>query len=401
MPSHLITLLRPTGRVAAALLACTGVVVALSACSSSSKSPSNTGSTAGTEAGSSTSRQVNVALTAKGCLPEHPSYASGALTFVIKNTDATAVSELEVLSENRILGERENVAPGFSATFSLQMTAGQYTVYCPGADQEKNTLTITGQAAAAVGTTHGLLLQGAKGYLGYVRTQVGGLSAGVAVLDKAIRAGNVTAAQVAYDHVRPYYERIEPVAESFVNLDAAIDSRATPKIPITRITGFHRIEYGLFASKSVAGLVPVSAGLVSNVGKLSKLIATSTQFQPAELANGAVGLLEEAAKNKITGEEERYSTIDMVDFAANVEGADQAFSYLEPGLTMIDPVLTKQVRTAFTNVEKLIAAQRDPAQPSGYKLYGAVSKADIGQLSQALLAVSGPLSTVGGKVVSA
>ena len=250
-------------------------------------------------------------------------------------------------------------------------------MYCPGADQEKSTITITGTAAAAIGTTHGLLVAGAKGYLGYVRTQVASLTAGTAALDKAIKSGNVKASQVAYDNVRPYYERIEPVAESFVNLDAAIDSRATPKIPITKITGFHRIEYGLFAKKSVAGLVPVSAQLVGNVAKLSKLVAGLTGFQPAELANGAVGLLQEAAKNKITGEEERYSTIDMVDFAANVEGADQAFAYLEPGLTKIDPVLTTRVRTAFNNVEKLIAAQRDAAQPSGYKLYGAVSKTDI------------------------
>ena len=343
---------------------------------------------------------MNVALTAKGCAPEHASYTSGPLTFVIKNTDATAVSEIEVLSQDRILGERENLAPGFSGSFSLAMTAGSYTIYCPGASQEKSTITITGASAAAIGTTHGLLLAGAKGYLGYVRTQVAGLTAGVAVLNKAIKAGNVTAAQVAYDHVRPYYERIEPVAESFVNLDAAIDSRATPKTPISKITGFHRIEYGLFTKKSMAGLVPVSAGLVSNVSKLSKLVAALSGFQPAELANGAVGLLQEAAKNKITGEEERYSTIDMVDFAANVEGADQAFAYLEPGLTKIDPVLTTRVRTAFDNVEKLIANQRDSAQPSGYKLYGAVSKTDISQLSQALLAVSGPLSTVGGKVVS-
>ena len=389
-------------RTAAGLLACTAVVVALAACSTSSKTPKTSSTTSGA-AGSatSTSRQVNVALTAKGCVPEHSAYPSGPLTFVVKNTDATAVSEVEVLSADRILGERENLAPGFSSSFSLALTAGTYTVYCPGADQEKSTITVTGQAAAAIGTTHGLLVAGAKGYLGFVRTQVAGLTAGVATLDKAIRSGNVTAAQTAYDHVRPYYERIEPVAESFVNLDAAIDARATPKIPITKITGFHRIEYGLFSKKSVAGLVPVSAGLVGNVGKLSKLVAGLTGFQPAELANGAVGLLQEAAKNKITGEEERYSGIDLVDFAANVEGADQAYAYLEPGLTKIDPVLTKRVRTAFTNVEKLIAAQRDPAQPSGYKLYSAISTADLGQLSQALLAVSGPLSTVGGKVVSA
>ena len=280
--------------------------------------------------GSSTSRQVNVALTAKGCAPEHASYTSGPLTFVVKNTDATAVSEIEVLSQDRILGEKENLAPGFSGTFSIQLSAGTYTVYCPGADTEKNTLTITGTAAPVVSTTHGLLVQGADGYLNYVRTQVSGLTASVATLNRAVQAGNVKAAQVAYAKARPYYERIEPVAESFPALDAAIDLRADDT-PITKITGFHRLEYGLFAKKSMTGLGPISTGLVANVKKLSTLVAKLTGFQPAELANGAVGLLDEAAKNKITGEEERYSHIDFVDFAANIEGSQQAFAFLEPG----------------------------------------------------------------------
>ena len=251
-----------------------------------------------------------------------------------------------------------------------------------------------------LGTTHGLLVQGADEYLTYVRTQVRGLTSAVATLNQAIRRGNVTAAQVAYARARPYYERIEPVAESFPALDAAIDLRADDT-PITKITGFHRLEYGLFARKSTAGLGPISGGLVGNVAKLSTLVAKLTGFQPAELANGAVSLVDEAAKSKITGEEERYSHIDLVDFAANIEGSQQAFAFLEPGLTKIDPALTTRIRTAFATVQKLVLAQRDPAQPSGYRLYSAVPKADIAGLSRALLAVAEPLSTVAGKVVTA
>ncbi len=397
-------------RLGTAVVACIAVSAALAACSSSSGSKSADSKSSGSKSGSgssaaggdsSTSRQVNVALTAKGCTPEHTSYTSGPLTFVVKNTDATAVSEIELLSEDRILGEKENLAPGFSGTFSIELSAGKYTVYCPGADTEKNTLTITGTAAPTDSTTHGLLVQGADGYLNYVRTQVSGLTASVATLNQAVQAGNLKAAQVAYAKARPYYERIEPVAESFPALDAAIDLRVDDSTPIAKLTGFHRLEYGLFYKKSVSGLAPVSTALVGNVKKLSTLVASLTGFQPAELANGAVSLLDEAANHKITGEEERYSHIDFVDFAANVEGSQQAFAFLEPGLTKIDPVLTTRIRTAFGAVQKLVLAQRDPAQPSGYRLYPAVPKADLTALSQALLAVSTPLSTVAGKVVKA
>ena len=34
--------------------------------------------------------------------------------------------------------------------------------------------------------------------------------------------------------------------------------------------------------------------------------------------------------NKITGEEEDFSHIDLVDFAGNLEGAKEAFAYLSP-----------------------------------------------------------------------
>jgi iron uptake system component EfeO len=390
--------------VGSAIAAGAAVTATLVACASSestaSSSPKSSTSASSAAGGSSSGRHVNVVLTAKGCAPEHASYDSGPLTFVVKNSDATAVSEIEVLSQDRILGEKENLAPGFTGTFSIQLSAGKYTVYCPGADTEKSTLTITGTAAPVLGTAHGLLVQGADGYLNYVRTQVTGLTASVATLNRAVQAGNLEAAQVAYARARPYYERIEPVAESFPALDAAIDLRADDT-PITKITGFHRLEYGLFTEKRLTGLNPIATGLVANVKKLSTLVAKLTGFQPAELANGAVGLLDEAAKNKITGEEERYSHIDLVDFAANVEGSQQAFAFLEPGLTKIDPVLTQRIKTAFATVQKLVLAQRDSAQPSGYRLYPAVPKADITDLSHALLAVSEPLSTVAGKVVKA
>ena len=164
-------------------------------------------------------------------------------------------------------------------------------------------------------------------------------------LDTALHGTDLAAAQTAYMKARPYYERIEPVAESFTsgtdNLDSDIDARADD-VPADQWTGFHRIEKGLFADQSLAGLGTYGDGLVANVKKLQTL-TTGLSYQPAELANGAVDLLDEVAKSKITGEEERYSHIDLLDFQANVEGAEQAFANLQPGMQMIDPTLTATV----------------------------------------------------------
>ncbi len=169
----------------------------------------------------------------------------------------------------------------------------------------------------------------------YVDTQVATMATTAATLNKALHGTDLAAAQTAYMKARSYYERIEPVAESFTigsdDLDAAIDARADDGVTADQLTGYHRIEYGLFQVKSLDGLGPVGDELVANIAKLQKL-TTGLTYQPAELANGAVDLLDEVGQSKITGEEERYSHIDMLDFQGNVEGAEQAFANLQPGL---------------------------------------------------------------------
>ena len=63
-------------------------------------------------------------------------------------------------------------------------------------------------------------------------------------------------------------------------------------------------------------------------------------YQPAELANGAVELLDEVAKRKITGEEEALLAHRPARLRRPTSKAlQQAFAYLEPGLAKIDPAL--------------------------------------------------------------
>ena len=55
--------------------------------------------------------------------------------------------------------------------------------------------------------------------------------------------------------------------------------------------------------------------------ELDRARSQTIDLQPAQLANGAVELLDEVSKSKITGEEDRYSHTDLSDFEANVDGA--------------------------------------------------------------------------------
>jgi iron uptake system component EfeO len=389
---------KPQSALAAgALLVSTALV--LTACGSSGKSaqPGGSSSSAGDP------HTVAITITAAGCAPTTTTHAAGPLTFKISNKDATAVSELELLSGQRIVGEKENLPPGLSGSFALSLDPGDYVVYCPGASKEKNTIKVTGTAASTASTdTHTLLVQGAADYAKYVNTQVDALLVGVQALDATLKGSDLSAAQNAYKKSRVFYERIEPVAESFTtdgdDLDGDIDARADD-VPVEQLTGFHSIEYGLFDVKSLAGLASYGDGLVSNVQKLQKLTSGLT-YQPAELANGAVELLDEVSKSKVTGEEERYSHIDLLDFSGNVEGAEQAFACLLPALTKIDSGLATQITTGFTALDAALDKYRSSTDASGFALYATLTDADKTALTQALQAVAEPLSTVAGKVVN-
>jgi iron uptake system component EfeO len=387
-------------------IAGTAVVVlgcaALGACGSSS----NTATSGSTPSGAGAdARNANVTITAAdGCKADKLEFPAGALTFRIQNKDATAISEVELLSGERIVGEKENLPPGFSGTFSVQVDAGRYTMYCPGAAQDHIALTVSGHAAnAGNGSVQTLLAQGAKQYAGYITAQVGYLVTTSEKLQGALRGGDLATAQAAYMKARPYYEKIEPVAESFTvgkqDLDASIDARAND-VPASQWTGFHRIEKGLFEAKSFDGLASLGDGLVANVEKLQTL-TTGLTYKPFELANGAQDLLDEVASSKITGEEERYSHIDLLDFQANDEGAEQAFACLQPALQKIDPALTQRIASAFTALDTLVDTYRTGTNASGFKLYTELNDTDKRQLAAAVKAVQEPLSQVASKVANA
>lgn len=388
-----------SARRASTTILCAAAVassVVLGACSAAKDAAASRGSSA--PAGDS--HIANITITSDKCVADRDSYDAGGVTFKVSNKDATGITEFELLSGERIVAEKENLPPGFSGTFSLDVQPGDYQMYCPGATTPRVPLKITGTSdTAGSSDTQSLLTDGTRSYGDYIDNQVGLLLSSTQALASALKGTDLATAQAAYAKARRYYERVEPVAESFAGLDPAIDSRADD-VPVTKLTGFHRIEYGLFQQRKLTGLAAFGDGLVGNVRKLQSL-AQGLKYQPAELANGAVQLLDEVSKSKITGEEERYSHIDLLDFQANVEGSEQAFANLQPGLQKIDPALTGAITGAFGKLDTLLEKYRNPAQPSGFALYPTLTSADKTALAQAVQAVAEPLSKVASKVVNA
>jgi iron uptake system component EfeO len=391
------------------------IALALVVSSCSTGSSASSGSVASVIRGAS---QVTITLASKSgtdvCTLSSTSAKAGPVTFTVKNASSTAISEVELQSDERILGEKENLAPGLAAvSFTVTLTGGRYSVYCPGARKQLQTFTVTGKTAVVANSVNGALQSGIKGYAAYVTQEVTNMISATNALKVAVDSGDLAASQRAYALARPYYERIESDVDGFVlpgysptdnagNLDYLIDMRASNLDPAVGWHGFHAVERDLSEAQAITSSTrSLAAELASNVQKLDALTKSLT-YKPEDLANGASDLLEEVQSSKITGEEELYSHIDLLDFAANVEGAQQAFAYLQPGLTKIDPTLTKAIVSQFTAVNSLLDKYKDPTALGGYVSYTpAIRAADGPTLSAAVEALHENLATIAAKVATA
>lgn len=348
------------------------------------------------------------------CSLDHTAAAAGPITFAVTNKTATGITEIELQSNNRILGEKENLAPGLpTVSFTVTLGGGTYQIYCPGAKQELQDFVVTGSAAAApAGSTADILASGTKGYANYVSGVVDGMVTAVNRLRADIDSDNLDKAKADYPLAHAFYERIESDVNGFVlpgfkatdnagNLDYLIDMRASNLDQKVGWHGFHAVERDLFQNGQITDETRKQAAeLQNNVAVLDKLVK-SLNYKPEDLANGAADLLEEVQSTKITGEEEAFSHYDLSDFAGNIEGAQQAFAFLEPGVEKIDPDLAKRVRSQFANVIKLLDTYRDPSVPGGFKLYTAALKASDGaKLSKSIQALQEPLSKIAEKVAT-
>jgi iron uptake system EfeUOB component EfeO/EfeM len=211
----------------------------------------------------------------------------------------------------------------------------------------------------------------------------------------AVRAGDLKRARALYPNARVYYERVEPIAESFSTLDKQIDARAGD-VPANSWTGFHPLEKLLWVSDTTTGGAALATRLVADVTAVNS-VATRLALTPAQIANGAVQLLNEVSANKITGEEERYSHIDLVDFEANVRGARQAFVAVRPLLTRNDGELAQEITARFDDVERTLDRYR---RGGTFVRYTTLTQADTRKLSAVVDALAEPLSRVSAAIIT-
>jgi iron uptake system component EfeO len=334
------------------------------------------------------SQELSFKLTDAGCEPHNVSAKAGPINFKVENGGSAAVTEMEVLEEETLLGERENITEGLSGSFALTLEEGEYTIQCNGGTEEDGTLKVTGELEQGANP---LLEKQVAGYRKYLEENTEELTAKTKPFVAAVIAGNIAKAKETYPPPRINYERIEPVAETFGDLDPRIDAREND-VPKTEFGGFHRIEKALWEEDTTKGMAPVAEGLQGDVEELEEKVK-GVKLHPVQIANGANELLTEVSTSKITGEEERYSHIDLVDFKANVEGSQVAFEAVAPLVPKNEQSLVKEIEGEFEDVYAALKPYETTKWP-GFVLYTALTKADTRKLAQVIDALAENLSRV-------
>ncbi|WP_370066302.1 iron uptake system protein EfeO [Mycobacterium sp. MAA66] len=342
---------------------------------------------------------ITVDASDNGCKLSVAQANTGPSTFVITN-NGSKVTEFYVYGAgDRVLGEVENISPGLQRKLIVQLgEPGTYVTACkPGmiGDGIRGNFTVTGNAVN-VGTD-ARFKQAADGYKNYVISQLNELITATTAFTDAVKKGDIAGAKTEYPKARTYYERIEPVAESFPDdLDPRIDLREADLQAGQKWTGFHRLEKDLW----VTGLQPdtnaIGDQLVADVKELDAGVKDPKwTIDPTHIAGGAQGLLDEIAKTKISGEEDIFSHTDLWDFQANVDGSRTAVGSVRPILDARDKALGARVDAAFATVQSLLDKYR---QGDGFVSYDKVTEPERQALSQAIDALSKEVSQVQGVI---
>ncbi|WP_405019986.1 EfeM/EfeO family lipoprotein [Kitasatospora sp. NBC_00070] len=340
--------------------------------------------------------QVNASDSA--CELSKTSFPAGAVNFAVQNKGSKVTEVYVYAPGDKIVAERENIGPGTKATITSEIKAGEYEVACkPGmtGDGIRQKITVTGDGAQAKGDPR--LDKAVAEYRKYVQEQADATIPLVQKFADAVKAGDLAAAKAAFAPSRVGWERTEPVAESFGDIDPKTDVREDGLEAGQEWTGWHKLEKSLWEAGAITDADKKLADqLVTDLKEWQKVVGTA-DITATSMANGAKELLDEVATGKVTGEEDRYSHTDLSDFAGNVEGALKAYELIKPVAAEKDPELAKTLDQEFAALQAMLAKYKQA--DGSYTSYDKVAEPERKTFSDAVNALAEPLSKLAAAVV--
>lgn len=329
---------------------------------------------------------------------------AGHVELDIENKGSKVTEVYLLFPDDRVVTERENIGPGTKQKVTAEVKAGDYRIACkPGMKGDGIRQDVKATGGGKVAARDPRLDEAVASYRKYVQTQADETIPLVKVFADAVKDGDVEAAKKAYAPSRIGWERTEPVAESFGDIDPKVDVREDGleegQDPEKDWTGWHRLERSLWKDgKLTARDSELADRLVTDLDDWRERVGKA-EITPTSMANGAKELLDEVATGKVTGEEERYSHTDLVDFKANVEGAEKSYALLKSVAAENDPELTKELDQQFAALNTLLDKYRKDKTGYDFVSYDKVGKAEQKELSDAVNALAEPLSQLAAAVV--
>jgi iron uptake system component EfeO len=343
-------------------------------------------------------RVISVTATDDTCETSKKEIAAGHVELAIENKGSKVTEVYILFPDDRVVTERENIGPGTKQRVTAEVKAGDYRIACkPGmkGDGIRQDLKVTG---GSVAKRDPRLDKAVAAYRAYAQTQADETLPKVETFVAAVKAGDLETAKKAYAPSRIGWERTEPVAESFGDIDPKVDVRADGLEAGQEFTGWHRLEKALWQDKKIGAEEKTLADrLVTDLTDWQKRVGKA-EITPTSMANGAKELLDEVATGKVTGEEERYSHTDLVDFKANVEGAQESYELLKPVAQENDPALVTELDKQFAALNALLDKYRADKTSYDFTSYDKVGAAQRKELSDAVNALAEPLSKLAAAV---
>ncbi|WP_030547662.1 iron uptake system protein EfeO [Streptomyces exfoliatus] len=348
---------------------------------------------------------ITVVAKDDSCEVSKKDFPAGHVRLAVENRGSKVTEVYVLYPDDRIVTERENIGPSTKATVTAEIKPGDYAIVCkPGMTGAgiRQQVRATGAGASSVPRSPGMDAAVAA-YRQYVQAQADATLPKVKVFTDAVRAGDIEAAKKAYAESRIGWERTEPVAESFGDIDPKVDVREdgleAGQDPAKDWTGWHRLEKALWQDKKIGAAEKTLADtLDKDLADWVKRVGKA-EITPTSMANGAKELLDEVATGKVTGEEERYSHTDLVDFKANVEGAQKSFELLKPVAAKNDAKLVAELDKQFAALNTLLDKYRTDKNSYVFTSYDKVGPAERKELSDGVNALAEPLSKLAAAVV--
>ncbi len=327
---------------------------------------------------------VDVIVTPTKCTPDPATVSPGTVTFTVTDKNATMVTEVELRQpDGYLIAEKPNLTNATPGGFSASLSDGTYQIYCPGATQTLSNLMVSGASTSPSWKKNPALVTAVTSFTTWVSQQMIPVVASTRAFAAAVEAGNLPEAESLYVPARVDFETIEPEAETFASLYQDIDGQIQNFGNPSQFQGFHELEEAMWVGDSLAGQSSYATQLVSNVVQLQSMMATVT-YQPAQIVDFADAELSETTTNELTGAEERYSNLELVDVKGTFASVAEGVTLLGPALQSANPAVFHQLTAALATAQGALAglAQNPGPSDSGYLSYTMVDSAERQVINQ-------------------